>query len=180
MNDLIELLKVWWPHTIALLGAITTFVYRRRSHRQRERLIDLESSRNKQRVELTHVAFQEFRGTKPPLLQVRVVVRNHSDRHEVIRGVFLENDRDGTSQVHFEGRHDLASQGVLELSAERAMPKELPTHFVIQLIDGTISGSLKNETMSHGVFPVFTPEQLQALATGDFKNPAHPFHGQRE
>lgn len=187
MDDLIEALKNLWPHVVAvgglvgtIGGVIGTFVYRRRSIRQRQVLIDLESARSKQRVELTHAAFQEFRGAKPPLLQVRIVVRNRSDRQEVIRGVFLENGRDGSSQVYFEGQHELGPQGVLELSAERAMPKELPTQFLIQLIDGSISGPLKEETTSHGVFPVLTPEQLQALATGDFQNPLHPFHGQQE
>jgi hypothetical protein len=103
-------------------------------------------------------------------------VRNLSERQEVVTAVYLENSRNGSSQVYFEGRHKLAPHDVLELSAERQMPEELPSRFLIQLVDGNVSGELKDETTSHGVFPTYTPEQMAALGAGDFENPAHPFN----
>ncbi len=183
MDALIEALKNWWPQIIAaagilgtICGTIGTIWYRRKSVRQRQQLIEIGKDRGKRRVELTHTAFQEWKACAPPLLQARIVVRNLSERQEVITAVFLDNNQNGSSQVFFEGRHKLAPHDVLELSAEREMPKELPTRFLIQLVDGKISGELKDETTSHGVFPTYTPEQMAALATGDFKNPAHPFN----
>ena len=180
MDELIQALKQWWPHIAALAGLIGTVVYRRQSIQQRQALIDLETAKSRQRVELTHVAFQEFRGAKPPILQVRVVVRNQSERQEVIRGIYLENGRNGSSQVYFEGQHKLGPQDVLELSSERATPEELPTQFLIQLVDGEVRGPLKKETTSHGIFPNHSPAQIQAMAAGDFDSPDHPFHVQRK
>ncbi len=166
-DGLFDVAARWGGYVAGVGGVIGTVWYRRKSLRQRRKLIELEEQKRERRIELSHVAFQEFQACDPPLLQVRVVLRNLSERQEVVRGVFLEDQREGVSQVHFEGRHTLEPHGLVELATECPMPEHLPTEFLIHLVDGTVSGPLRRETTSHGVFPSLTPEQLHALAEGD-------------
>ena len=172
-----DFLQTWHPVItvgIGFGGVVGTLLYRMKSVRQRQQLLDiqheLEARRTGCRVEVTHLAITEFAAYEPHILLVRVVARNFSDRSELVSSLSVQSE-DGGTTARFEDEHRLEGNGLLTLETECWMNGGIPCKAVIRLADGSATHEVARERTSHGVFTGYAQPWVPRLAREETTDP---------